>query len=394
MHVLKGRLGSLALMIFLSCALPIRTTAQVSDQSSPAPSQDVTAPVVAPITPQTITPDESNANVQAEPGAAAGVNPWLNHLADKLGLTPEQVTQAQAIFSQVHGDMKAQFSQVREQIRSVLTPEQQATFDSLPHPLFVGRMHGPGGPGGPGEGGGEAQHLQRLSAELGLTPDQQTSIKTIWDNVRTAIQNRRSAAQEQFQALLTADQLAKLNSNAAPGTGGAQQAGEHHMFGALAQLGLTPEQHTQARAIFQQMRTDVKNLRDEAHAQVRSLLTDAQQAKFDSLKPPARAQNAAVGAGSGAPGVPQGHWHHGAAMGRMDSAQREQVVLGRLTQELGLTDAQRTSIQGIFDNLHTTLQAAHATARSQFRALLTTEQAASLDQLKAAHGQPAESTPD
>ena len=62
------------------------------------------------------------------------------------------------------------------------------------------------------------------------------------------------------------------------------------------------------------------------------------------------------------------------------------TYLDLLATELTLTDAQKTSIQQILTQLETDITAAHDQAETDFRALLTADQLATLDALQAGSG--------
>ena len=114
-------------------------------------------------------------------------------------------------------------------------------------------------------------------------------------------------------------------------------------------LQLTLEQKTQAHQIFSQARTDAQQLRADAHAQIRAVLTDAQQSEFDAQFP-----------ALGGPAAGKMHARH-ARPGAGSAG--EAGLLDRLTARLNLTDAQRTSIQSILDNLHASVRARIEQAR-------------------------------
>jgi Spy/CpxP family protein refolding chaperone len=150
-------------------------------------------------------------------------------------------------------------------------------------------------------------------------------------------------------------------------------------------LGLTEEQQTAARAIFEDTHQQIRILRLTALANIRLQLTDEQRAKLDALRDERFASirdDAPVPPGAfrgrgflpGRPGERRGH-----------EAIRERIrgFFERLAAELGITDAQRTAIQGIRDQLRADVRAAHQRAREAFKALLTAEQLAILEQIEA-----------
>ncbi|MFO0839684.1 MAG: hypothetical protein U1D55_14300 [Phycisphaerae bacterium] len=129
-------------------------------------------------------------------------------MADALNLTDAQKQQAQDIFKKLHDDITALRDQAHQDILAVLTPEQQATLQSLkPDQMTLGMPYGRGRHGGfgPGEGLGFGP---RLASALNLTADQQTKIDEIRTNLRTAIQTRHQQAHDEFRAILTSDQQA------------------------------------------------------------------------------------------------------------------------------------------------------------------------------------------
>jgi Spy/CpxP family protein refolding chaperone len=300
MRTLKNQIGWVAVPVLVGLALAVYAAGQALNQSTPA------------------APAKANA-ATAQPRAGGG--PWLARLGNKLGLTADQRTQAQAIFAQARADTQAQFSQVRDQIRNVLTDEQKAKFDNLPHP-FAGR--GPGAWGGPhAERGFGREHplqLDRLTSELGLSNDQAGGAKSILDD---------------------------LHAN-------------------------------------------VATLHDQARQQIRGLLTDEQKAKFDSL-PQASGKDASAGGACGGAFGRHAGWagmRPGGAAGRLSPDERQQLLVQRLTDKLGLDDTQRASIATIVENQRPAIKARWEAARTQFRALLTPEQAATLDQMKALKAPP------
>jgi Spy/CpxP family protein refolding chaperone len=132
-----------------------------------------------------------------------------------------------------------------------------------------------------------------------------------------------------------------------------------------------------AETIFAQLHTDIQALRTEARSQIRALLTEQQQTTFDTLdilNEPAAGKTCAGPAG--ALGDPNGTAPAGFENRRLD----------HLTQKLNLTDAQRASVQTIMENGQTARQKLEAQAHTDFRALLTPDQAALFDQNKGQAG--------
>ena len=139
--------------------------------------------------------------------------------------------------------------------------------------------------------------------------------------------------------------------------------------GALA--GDTP----QASAPQSTARADIKALRAAAWEQIRSLLTDEQKASLDAAE---------LGQWQG--GGHRGFRGCGGKAGPARAELREQHILNRLTQKLSLTDEQRTTVQGILDKTLAARQARFEAARAAFRAALTPEQVAKLDEMKGQRG--------
>ncbi|HEY3245350.1 MAG TPA: hypothetical protein VGM03_18570, partial [Phycisphaerae bacterium] len=230
-----------------------------------------------------------------------------------------------------------------------------------------------------------------------LTDDQQTSIQTVQTDLQSAVQARRAQADSDFRAILTADQVAALDAaprhEHGPGPGGGP--GEFGRFGPRGPgepgprpgagvdaagapanrpgfgrgsadhgaggprpnpLQLTDEQQTQADAIFSQLRTDSQTLISTARDQVRSTLTADQLAVLDAI------DTSAAPADQGRHGPPHPPLPAG------------------LTESLALTDEQATTIDGVAQTLRTALTAHRTQADADFRAILTPDQIAQLDQ--------------
>jgi len=297
---------------------------------------------------------------------------------DHLGLSTEQQSQADAIFTQLRTDTENAFAAADEQVRGILTDEQKAKFTGL-QPL-AGIGGGPeGGCRGPGDGllgmeplgSGNDPLLDRLAKDLVLTDAQRTSVETVLNNLQTTIQSYRDKASADFRAILTAEQLAILDP-----------------------LQLTEEQRTQANAISAQARVDVKKLNDNANEQIRNLLTDDQKTKLDAQESPgAPADGPHPFDGQGAAPPPAGGNgpHGGPGMrpspsGPPPVGKDSSFFVDRLAGVLGLTAEQKASIETILKDLHSAVQARLDQAKTDFRAILTPEQISTLDALEARHG--------
>ncbi|MBN2559381.1 MAG: hypothetical protein JXQ75_00420 [Phycisphaerae bacterium] len=152
----------------------------------------------------------------------------------------------------------------------------------------------------------------------------------------------------------------------------------HRMDGGAAHaLDLTDEQRIAAEEIFQRAHDDIDALRDAAHDEIRSLLTEEQLAILDEI---GMSPGGCVGfsgpgmLGRGGAASPVRH-------GAMGIGGRSGFGPGRLADELQLTEEQRIAIEEIRAELRDAVQARHEEARDEFLSLLTDEQLAELDWL-------------
>ena len=177
---------------------------------------------------------------QTTPGAR------MSRLAQRLKLTPEQQTQARAIFQ----DM-------RQQVQQILTPEQRQAMQ--------GRRH----------------EFRSTLSNLKLTADQRAQIKTIRQDARTQartirantklsaadrrsqLRTLRQSTRDRIKQVLTPEQQSIIQASVA-------QARQQH--GIKHGQRLTKEQRQQIGAIRQQ-----------ALEHFRAILTPAQQAQFDQM---------------------------------------------------------------------------------------------------------------
>lgn len=159
--------------------------------------------------------------------------------------------------------------------------------------------------------------------------------------------------------------------------------GRFHEGPLTGDLALTEEQRTQAQEIFQAAHDDIKALRQTAQDDIyNNVLTDEQRATLDELRANHRPlmegdDAAARGFGRG-PGPGGGR---GPAFGR-------RPFRDRLAEALDLTDEQQTQIDEIRAQLREDVRARHEQAREEFRAILTDEQLAALDEFIANHPMP------
>jgi Spy/CpxP family protein refolding chaperone len=226
------------------------------------------------------------------------------------------------------------------------------------------------------------------ASQAGLTPEQEQQIQGLQGQL-----DRNEIDQGAF-----ANQVQNLSGVAAPshtlgGLGGAfnQAAGT----GTVDPLNLTDVQRQQAQDIATRLHTDIANLRQAAHALIVELLTPTQQALLNEsavgqgeqagqkrlsqkLVPAQTASGSAATASSGA--INSGTTAVGSTAGGATP------VLQNPADRLQLTDAQKTEIEQIRAALRTAVQARHQQARDEFRAILTPQQQAVLDQMEQSYG--------
>ncbi|MDX2197477.1 MAG: hypothetical protein SF069_00725 [Phycisphaerae bacterium] len=149
--------------------------------------------------------------------------------------------------------------------------------------------------------------------------------------------------------------------------GPGQRGGGPGHFGArLAErLGLTDEQKTQARAIFEAAKTQADTLRQTAVTNTRALLTTEQIATLDAALDRARSR-----------------MEQALVEGRPPHPGHRAVGVRKLMNDLNLTDEQRTAIGDVRSELRTALRALRDTTKTQFEAILTEEQRQLLETLR------------
>ena len=154
-------------------------------------------------------------------------------------------------------------------------------------------------------------------------------------------------------------------------------------FAAADPLNLTDAQVQQAQDISQRLHDDLQTLRQDAHDKILAVLTPAQQAQLNQLFPqPAGATGASGASGPSGPLMPPPHRFgmHGRELGMRGGG--SEPFSQYLVAQLQLTADQQTQIEQIRTDLRTAVQARHQQARDEFRAILTPEQLAILDQME------------
>ena len=221
--------------------------------------------------------------------------------------------------------------------------------------------------------------VSTAAAPVQLTSDQQQQLEGLQAQLDSG-----QITQQEF-----ATQVDNIIGDAAPtaafggfGFGGgpfAQTPG----FEAADPLNLTDAQVQQAQDISQRLHDDLQKLRQNAHDQILAVLTPEQQAQLDQLFPqPAGASRASGASGPSGPLMPPPHRFgmHGREMGMPGGG--PESFSQDLTGQLQLTAAQQTQIEQIRTDLRNAVQARHQQARDEFRAILTPEQLAILDQME------------
>lgn len=149
-----------------------------------------------------------------------------------------------------------------------------------------------------------------------------------------------------------------------------------HLARMQADLGLTDAQASQISAIEQSQRNRMDYLRNSTHARIRAVLTAEQAAKFDQMRQQ-RGQRPQRD-GMRQDGQMQ---QRPPRMDRMDGRGGVNMA-GQMQQELGLSDAQVSQINGIQQAERGQMQTLQNETRTQIRQVLTAEQAAKYEQMR------------
>lgn len=193
-------------------------------------------------------------------------------------------------------------------------------------------------------------------AELNLTDEQETQAQQIHEAARADIDSLITAGRDQMRAVLTDEQRTKLDELRA-----AHDANKD----AVERPELTDNQKTQIEALHEQLRSGEITF-EEFRTQVQEITgVELPIGRGGPQRPALR------GPGPfGGPGLLEGPF------------------ADRLAEVLGLTDEQRAAIDDIRQSTRDAVEARHDQARDEFRAILTAEQLAILDEWEANHPRP------
>ena len=177
--------------------------------------------------------------------------------------------------------------------------------------------------------GKKSGHKGGLIEQLGLTEDQQAQLQTLKEDFRTQGQALGEQYRTDFAAILTAEQLATLEARKNP-------------------LGLTDDQQAQIDALKDQDLT-----KEEFYTSFEAILTDDQR---DALAE------------------------------RKAKRSKRGKHKTSLVDPLGLTEDQQAQVQALREDLQEQKQALREQFRADFEAILTAEQLAILEAIKAKRG--------
>lgn len=125
-------------------------------------------------------------------------------------------------------------------------------------------------------GGCQGHHhhnpLQRLQSQLSLSPQQVAQLKPTFEQMRLEHKADHVQFESQMQAILTPDQLAKM-----------QAEGEHHGHH-LRDLNLSSDQRAQLKTMWEKNRPKMAAERQQFESQMMAVLTPEQQLKFAKMQ--------------------------------------------------------------------------------------------------------------
>jgi Spy/CpxP family protein refolding chaperone len=142
-----------------------------------------------------------------------------------------------------------------------------------------------------GRGGGPAEMVQRMTQDLGLTPDQQARVRTLLNASEASGKAKFQERERQLRSFLTPQQVAQLDKLQAaspqgmgaggPGPGG---SGGGEGNGPLSQLNLTADQKSKVQAWQQQNRIQKEAEQKQFDASLNLILTPAQRTRLEQLR--------------------------------------------------------------------------------------------------------------
>lgn len=152
-------------------------------------------------------------------------------------------------------------------------------------------------PGGQESRQGGGRFMERLKTKLHLSDDQVQKLEPILKSQFEQLRKNRQAMKEQMKTILTAEQQAQLEqvrkerrdkgqtpgARETPGAGQTPGAGRSPGGHPLAQLNLTPEQKEKLKALREQNRAQMDEMREELFAKTRTILDAEQQKQLEEM---------------------------------------------------------------------------------------------------------------
>lgn len=121
--------------------------------------------------------------------------------------------------------------------------------------------------------------IERMTESLELTSEQQGEIRAILEEQRAQAEQQRAQTRERIGAVLTPEQLARIDERRAAGI-------ERRLDRLADRLDLTDEQLVQVRGLMLQTQgTDPRRDRAEIREQIKAVLTEEQRSAFQSGGP-------------------------------------------------------------------------------------------------------------
>ena len=120
--------------------------------------------------------------------------------------------------------------------------------------------------------------IERMTEQLGLTPEQQAEVRAIFEARRAQRDAERKAVREQVDAVLTEEQRAARDAQI-------EQRIERRVARMADRLDLTPEQETSLRALMNEQRNSPDLTRSEMRERMSAVLTDDQLAELEKKRP-------------------------------------------------------------------------------------------------------------